>query len=75
MEGSLDAVIQRKVDELDKVLGEIELNVVTEGYTLADAMREGTRVTRKATGSWGNGDTACGWTAAYLGAKRRGLVN
>jgi hypothetical protein len=71
---NVQETIDRKVAELEKALGVIELKVTTEGYTLADAMREGTRVTAKATGGWGNGDTACGWTSAFLAAKARGLI-
>lgn len=66
--------IDEKADELRKTLGEIELGVVTEGYTLAQAMREGCLVTEKQEGSWGNGDTACGNSAAYLALKARGIV-
>jgi hypothetical protein len=71
---STQEIIDRKVAELENALGVIELKVTTEGYTLADAMRDGTQVTQKATNSWGNGDTACGWTAAFLAAKARGLI-
>ena len=67
--------IDEKVDELRKELGEIELGVVTEGYTLANAIREGSIVTEKCTGGWGNGDDACGNSAAYLALRARGLVD
>lgn len=62
-----------KADELRKELALIEEDVVT-GYTLADAIREGSKVTEKATDSWGNGDTACALSAGLIAAKARGLL-
>lgn len=58
--------------DLRSTLGEIELGVLTR-YTLADAIREGSTVTRQAYG-WGSGEQACALSAAYLAAKARGYV-
>jgi len=61
--------------ELRKQLGEIELDVVTEGVTLSQLMREGTRVTKQAVG-WGDGvHTACALTSALIAAKARKLTD
>lgn len=62
-----------ELQELNKELGEIELSVVTEGVTLSQLMREGTRVTTKAHG-WGNGHDACALSAAYLAARARNII-
>lgn len=53
-------------------LGEIELNVLT-GYTLADAIREGSTVSDQAY-TWGDGETACALSAAVIAAKARGFM-
>ncbi len=65
--------IDEKTAELKELLGEIEMGVVTQGYTLADAIREGSRVTTQKFG-WGDGNTACAWSAAYLAARARGIT-
>lgn len=59
-------------DKLREELGEIELRVTT-GYTLADAIREGSRVSEQSY-NWGDGDTACALTAAVISAKARGYL-
>lgn len=61
-----------KVDDLKAVLGDIEMDVLTN-YTLADAIREGCNVTTQAIG-WGAGETACALTAGVMAAKARGFV-
>ena len=53
------------------VLAEIDMKVATQGYTLADAIREGSTVTKQEYG-WGNGDTACAMSAAVIAATARG---
>lgn len=58
--------------ETQNVLSEIELNVTT-GYTLADAIREGSTVSTQAY-DWGNGESACALTAGLIAAKARGYV-
>lgn len=58
--------------KLQQELGEIEMTVLTQGYTLADAMRDGIRVTDKAIG-WGAGNDACALSAAAIAAKAKGL--
>lgn len=60
------------VTELRKMLGEIELGVLTK-YTLADAIREGCKVTEQARG-WGSGGQACALSAAVIAAKARGYI-
>lgn len=63
-----------ELDESTKaLLGKIELGVVA-GYTLADAIREGSSVTEQATG-WGDGESkACALTAAATAVKARGYA-
>lgn len=55
------------------MLAEIDLKVST-GYTLADAIREGSTVSKQEVGNWGDGETACALTAATLAAKARGYL-
>lgn len=67
--------LDEKADELKALLPDlyaIEENVITN-YTLADAIREGTKVTTQAY-SWGTGDTACALTSAVIAAKARGYA-
>ena len=46
-----------------------------DSYTLADAMREGSKVTNQAIGSWtGVQGETCALSAAYLAVKARGLA-
>ena len=61
-------------EDTQALLGDIEMKVVTEGYTLADAIREGSSVTEQAVGAWGDGETACALTAAKVALKARGLL-
>lgn len=65
--------IDEKTEELRKELGEIEMDVLSQGYTLADAIREGSQVTEQAH-AWGTGATACALSAAYLAARARGFI-
>jgi hypothetical protein len=65
--------IDEKADELKATIDEIGMSVYT-GYTLADAIREGSSVSKQERG-WGNGLTACALTAAVIGAKSRGYVD
>lgn len=51
--------------ELQKSLGEIEMNVLTEGVTLSQLIRQGSQVTVKAIG-WGAGGSACAMSAAAI---------
>lgn len=67
-----DTKFDRKVDELARSIDEIGLEVTTS-YTLADAIREGSGVTKKANG-WGDGNSACAMTAATIAAKARGYI-
>lgn len=73
---SNETVLQPKIDQLQKELGEIELKVTTEGYTLADAIREGSTVTGQKIGGFvsDDGELACALSAAYISAKARGIL-
>ena len=74
--------IDEKAKELNELLdaetkaslGEIELNVLARPYTLADAIREGARVTEHSTDGWGDGERACALSAAVIAARARGLL-
>lgn len=66
--------VDEKIEELRRELGEIELGVLTKGYSLPDAIREGATVTEQAKG-WGDGsESACALTSAYLSVRARGMV-
>jgi hypothetical protein len=60
-------------EDTKALLGEIDMKVRT-GYTLADAIREGSTVSRQEVGGWGNGESACALTAAAIAAKARGYM-
>jgi hypothetical protein len=60
-------------EETKTTLGNIELDLLTKPYSLADAIRDGIKVTNKARG-WGNGESACALTAASIAAKAKGLL-
>ncbi len=62
------------IDKLKQDLGEIELTVTT-GYTLADAIREGSSVTDQAHGAFRQGDNVCALSAGLIAAKARGYAN
>jgi hypothetical protein len=57
---------------VDEMRG-VELKVITESYTLADAIRDGARHTEGQYGGYYNSDmnSACALTAAYLALKAR----
>jgi hypothetical protein len=54
-------------------LANIELDLLTKPYSLADAIRDGIKVTEKARG-WGSGNRACALSAAAIAAKSKGLI-
>jgi hypothetical protein len=58
------------IEHLRDDLAKIEEAVVT-GYTLADAIREGSSVTTQEHG-WGSGETACALSAGSIAATARG---
>ena len=60
------------VDHLKETLAEIE-EKVTLGYTLADAMREGSTVSEQSY-DWGSGERACALSAAAIAATARGYA-
>lgn len=61
-----------KADELREMLGDIEVDVMTS-YTLADAIREGSKVSKQANG-WGEGEKQCAMHAAVTAAIARGYM-
>lgn len=63
---------ETKVDEIRSMLGEIEMDVMTS-FTLADAIREGSKVAPQAEG-WGQGESMCALHAAVASAAARGYV-
>lgn len=67
---------EEKVDELREMLGAelgaMEMDVTTS-YTLADAIREGSKVSEQAHG-WGQGDKMCAMHAAVAAAAARGYM-
>lgn len=69
----MSKTVDEKVEELAKELKGLDLKVLTEGATLASLIRIGTRVTAKERG-WGDGDTACTLSAAFLAARTLGIV-
>ena len=64
--------VEEKIEEIKAVIDEIGMDVATS-YTLADAIREGSKVTTQEYG-WGNGDTACAMSAAVMAARARGYM-
>lgn len=64
---------EQKVDELREMLGDIEVNVLTE-YTLADAIRDGSKVSEQAVGSWGEGAKQCALHTAVTAFIARGYL-
>lgn len=60
------------VEDLKEMLGEIEMSVLTN-FTLADAIREGSSVSKQEYG-WGRADSACALSAAAISAASRGYV-
>lgn len=66
---------EEKVDELRGILDATEVRELERlNYRLSDAIREGSSVTSKATGSWGEGETACAMHAAVIAANARGYM-
>jgi hypothetical protein len=70
--------VERKAEELRRnlgqELGEIELDVIGN-YTIADAIREGSTVTKQAY-AWSEDECekVCTWSAAVIAAKSRGYM-
>lgn len=62
------------IDALKADLALIEEKVVT-GYTLADAIREGSSVTDQAYNAYRTGDNVCALSAGLIAAKARGYVS
>lgn len=64
---------EQKVDELRTMLAGIEEDVMMRPLTVADLMREGSKVTEQAVG-WGTGENACALHAVTIAAKARNLI-
>lgn len=64
--------VDQNIEALRQELAPIEESVVMN-YTLADAIREGSKNTEQASG-WGNGATACALSAAWTAAKARDYI-
>lgn len=62
------------IETLKAELALIEEKVVT-GYTLADAIREGSSVTDQAVGTFRAGHNVCALSAGLIAAKARGYVS
>ena len=73
METTEKVTTSTKVDEIRQMLGDIEMDVLTE-YTLADAIREGSKVSTQSYG-WGAGEQMCAMHAAVAAALARGYMN
>jgi hypothetical protein len=67
-----DTITEIFADQI-ATLAAIETEVLT-GYTLADAIREGSSVTDQATASFGKAGRACALTAAAIAAQARGYL-
>lgn len=61
------------IRKLREELALVEEKVVT-GYTLADAIREGARVTEKLEGGFIQDNTSCALGAGWIAAKARGFI-
>lgn len=70
----MQAKTEQKVDELKTMLAGIEETVMMRPLTVADLMREGSKVTKQAVGSWGDGENACALHAAVISARARNLI-
>jgi hypothetical protein len=64
---------EEKIDQLKQELAGIEETVMMRPLTLADVMREGSKITSQAYG-WGDGENACALHAAAISASARGLI-
>jgi hypothetical protein len=64
---------EEKIDQLKQELAGIEETVMMRPLTLADVMREGSKITTQAYG-WGDGENACALHAAAISASARGLI-
>jgi hypothetical protein len=66
---------ETKVDELEKQLEELDFEHATK-YSLADAIREASSVTRQQIGGWvsDDGEKMCALSAGALAAKARHML-
>lgn len=66
---------EKKIDELKGIIDATEVRELDRlNYRLSDAIREGSSVTEKSTGAWGNGQNACAMHAAVIAAHARGYM-
>jgi hypothetical protein len=69
-------ILEPAIAELEAELAGIEYGVLTEGFTLADAIREGSTVTGQKVGGWADTDgNACALSAAFVAVKAHGLIS
>ncbi len=59
--------------ELLSDLREIELGVLTASPTLADLIREGSKILPVHSRDWGSEESGCALSAAYAAGRARGL--
>lgn len=71
---ALAPVTHPSIERLARELREVEMNVLTEGVTLASLIREGSGVTEQKIGGWVEGETACALGAAFIAAKAHGIA-
>jgi hypothetical protein len=69
-----DLTTHPAVEKIAAEIDEIGLDVLTS-FTLADAMREGSRHTSKLDNGWIKDGNACALGAAYLSAIARGYAH
>lgn len=60
-------------EKMKEDLATLELEVLTEGYTLADAIRDGSKYTKQATGKYVDSvnNEVCALSAAAIAVKAR----
>lgn len=67
-------VTSTPIETIKETIPAEELEVMTRGLTLADAVRLGSQYTRKEEG-WGSGDSACFLASAFVVAKATGHID
>jgi len=73
LEPTQHAAIEKIQADMASDLREIELGVLTN-FSLADAIREGSKHTTQKIGGYVDKDSACALGAAYLSAQARGYI-
>jgi hypothetical protein len=60
-------------EKVDEALSGLDFTTPTRIH-VADLIRMGSKETKQAFGSWGDGETACALTAAAIAAQRLGII-